>query len=53
VNPFAHLLGEPLDEVLDQDRNIFTTFSQWRHLNRKDVQSIEQIRSERPGGDCF
>jgi hypothetical protein len=53
VDPLTHLLSEPLDEVLDEDRNVFTAFSQWRHLNWENIQSVEQIRSERSGRDCF
>ena len=51
VDPLGHLLGETLDEVLDQNRNVLAPFSERRHLNRKDIQSVEQIRSERPVGD--
>src|SRR5262245_40707562 len=51
TNALRHLLREPLDEVLDQNRNVLTSLSQWRRDNRKDVQAIEEIRSERARRD--
>ena len=53
VNTLRHLFREPLDEVLDQDRNILAPFSQRGHHDRKHVQPIEEIRSKRPRRDRF
>src|SRR5713226_597750 len=36
------------DEALDQQRNIFTPFSQWRQIDRYDIQPIIKVLSEGP-----
>jgi hypothetical protein len=35
--------GEPAQEVIGQQWNIFAPFAQWRHEERDDVQAIEQV----------
>ena len=42
----GHLFRKSLDEVLDQDRNVFPALSQRRHVDRKNVQPVKEIRSE-------
>src|SRR5262249_62370512 len=46
ANAFSHLFSELPDEVLDQQRNVFLAFPERRQLNGKDIQPVEQIRSE-------
>src|SRR5216684_1088076 len=36
------------DEALDQQRNIFTPFPQWRQIDRYDIQPIIKVLSEGP-----
>ncbi len=55
VDPSDLLLGFlriALHEVLDQHRNIFFPLPERRHVNREDVQPIEEIGSKRAGRDC-
>src|SRR5260370_5306814 len=35
-----------IDEILDQQGNVFSSFSQCRNLNRKDVEPIKQVAPE-------
>ena len=44
-------LRELLDEAPDQQRNVFDALPQRRHVNRKDVQAVEQVLAERALGD--
>jgi hypothetical protein len=46
ANPLGHLFGKSFDEVLDQNRNVLSPFSQRRHVNGKHVQPVKQVRPE-------
>ena len=46
VNRLAHAAGEDLDEGPDQERYIFTTFTQWRNADGENVQPVIQISTE-------
>src|SRR5687768_596630 len=48
---FPHLLRELPDEVLDQQRYVFFASPEGWHLDREDIQPVEQVRPESPGGD--
>src|SRR5712671_6497489 len=37
---------EPINEVLDQHGNVFSSFSQRRNLNRKNVETVKQIATK-------
>jgi hypothetical protein len=41
--------GIAIDEVLHQQRNVFLSLPQWRHLNRKNVEAVEKILAECAG----
>jgi len=41
--------GITIDEVLDQQRNVFLSLLQWRNLNRKNVEAVEKILAELAG----
>ena len=41
--------GIAIDEVLDQQRNVFVSLPQWRNLNRKNVEAVEKILAECAG----
>src|SRR6266481_5010791 len=43
--------SETIDEVLDQQGNIFFSFPQRRNLNRENVEPVKQIAAECPLGD--
>src|SRR5262249_53921791 len=34
------------EDELDQERDVFDSLPQWRHLNRKDTQPVEQVFPE-------
>src|SRR6266853_701249 len=54
VNPADALScfsSETIDEVLDQQGNIFFSFPQRRNLNRENVEPVKQIAAKRPLGD--
>jgi hypothetical protein len=42
---------EMTDEVFDQQANVFSSFPQWRNLNRKNVETIKQIATKCTRGD--
>src|SRR6266568_2706214 len=49
VNPADALScfsSETIDEVLDQQGNVFSSFSQRRNLNRENVETIKQIAAK-------
>src|SRR5882757_6658184 len=39
------------DEVFDQHRDVFSSFPQRRHSNRKDIETVEEITTKRAGLD--
>ena len=41
-----HTLGEPADEVCDQERNVVGALAQRRHPDGEYIQAIEQIAPE-------
>src|SRR5262249_27222009 len=43
--------GVPMDEVLDEHGNVRPAFAQGGHSQGKDIEPIEEVRSERPVGD--
>ena len=45
------LPGVTIQKVLHKQRNVFASLPQRRHLNRKDVKSVEQLAPERACGD--
>src|SRR5262249_3957346 len=47
----AQFLGVALDEIFDEQRNIFRSLTQRRKPNRKYVQTIEEILTKGPGLD--
>src|ERR1700686_2966496 len=40
------LPGVAIQKVLHQQRHVFASFPQRRHLNRKDVKSVKQVAPE-------
>jgi hypothetical protein len=36
-----------IDEVFDQHRNVFSSFPQRRHINRENVETVEEIAARR------
>jgi hypothetical protein len=42
----VHLFRTLLNEVLNQQTNVISSFSQWRHPNGKNVQTIVEIAAE-------
>ena len=38
-----HLLRKLLDEIADEQRNVFTAVPQWRETDREDIQPVIQI----------
>ena len=40
-----------IDEVFDQQGNVFSSFPKRRNLNREDMQAIKQIATERSSAD--
>src|ERR1700730_1173969 len=42
---------EMTDEVFDQQANVFSSFPQWRNLNRKNVEAVKQIATKCTRGD--
>src|SRR5713101_3542485 len=40
-----------IDEVLDQQGNVFSSFSQCRNFNRKDVEPVKQVAPEHARSD--
>src|SRR5579859_6755315 len=42
----AHSLREPVGEVLDEQRDVARSLAKRRHIDRKDVQAVEEIRAE-------
>src|SRR5262249_14372048 len=43
-----HFLGELLDEMADEQRNVFFAVSQRRNTDRKDIQPVIQITAKFP-----
>src|SRR6266436_5074958 len=43
----SHLPRAMIDEVFDQHRNVFSSFPQRRHINRKNVETVEEIAAKR------
>src|SRR5262249_54018519 len=46
TDTLRHFLGESFDEVFDKNRNVLWPFAKRRDVDGKDVQPVEQIRSE-------
>src|SRR5713101_2892212 len=42
---------EPINEVLNQQGNVFSSFVQRRHFNWKNVEPVKQVAPERARGD--
>src|SRR5215469_15701152 len=42
---------ETINEVLNQQRNVFFSFTQRRHFNGKNVEPVKQVAPERPRRD--
>src|SRR5207302_2008883 len=42
---------ETINEVLNQQGNVFSSFTQRRHLNWKNVEPVKQVASERARSD--
>ena len=51
ANPLGHLFGKSFDEVLDQNRNVLSAFSQRRHVNGDYIHPIEKILSKLSGSN--
>jgi hypothetical protein len=45
-NALASLGGIPFDQVFDEKRDVVRTLAERRHVDRKDVQPVEQIPPE-------
>src|SRR5262245_26587735 len=45
-DPLAHAAGVSMRKVLDEQGNVFRAFAQGGQLQRKDVQSVEEVCSE-------
>src|SRR5438034_664244 len=45
------LLCVPLHEVLDQHRNVFLSVSKRRHVDRENIQPVEEVRAKHPRCD--
>src|SRR5260370_8525799 len=43
--------GVTINEVLDQQGNVFSSFSQCRDFNRKDVEPVKQVAPEHTRSD--
>src|SRR5262249_39668234 len=52
-NLLSHATGVPMCEVLHEQGNVLAAFAQGGQLQRKDVQSIEEVRSELASGDSL
>src|SRR5258708_39113312 len=48
IDRLSHRIAEFPHEGPRQQRNVFATFEQWRHLDRKHVEPIEQILAKAP-----
>src|SRR5713101_815678 len=46
-NLFANCLGIAIDQVFDQQRNVVNALTQCRYANRENIQTVEQILTER------
>jgi hypothetical protein len=42
-----------MDEVLDQERDVFAPFPQRRQINGKNVEAVKQVTSEDARGDSI
>src|SRR6266516_7798417 len=47
ADDLPRLLGEAVDQVFDQDRNVLRAFAERRQADGEDVQPVEQILPER------
>src|SRR5208282_472539 len=45
-NALLHLAGEAQNKEMNQQRNIFTPFAEWRNLNRKHIYPIKKVFAE-------
>src|SRR5260370_39815248 len=43
---FSGLLCVPIHEVLDQHRNVFPSVSKRRHVDRENIQPVEEVRAK-------
>src|SRR5260370_17411331 len=43
----SHFPRALIDEVSDQHRNVFSSFSQRRHINRENVDPVKQVTTKR------
>src|SRR4029078_7831619 len=50
LESFTCLPAVATDEVLDEQWDVFPPFSQWRHVQGKHIESIEEILAERAVG---
>src|SRR5262249_49197586 len=51
ADPLSGAFGVPMDEILDEQGNVRPPPAQGGHCQGKDVEPIEEVRSERPVGD--
>src|SRR6185295_13249209 len=49
----AGFRGIPLNQVFDQERDVFRALAERRYMDRKDVEPVEQILPERACGNRF
>ncbi len=45
------LLGHLVEEVIDEERDVFQPLAQGGHLDRDDVEPVEEVFAEPAGGD--
>src|SRR5258706_15641555 len=51
ANALSCFSSETIDEVLDQQGNVFFSFPQRRNLDRKNIEAVKQIAAKCPPGD--
>jgi len=44
----VHLTGELLHKIFHEHRNILHAFTQWRHMDRKDVETVVEVAAVLP-----
>src|SRR4029077_10586778 len=42
-NALLHLSGSTQNEVMNEQRNVFAAFAEWRNVNGKNIQPIKQV----------
>ena len=51
MKALSRLPCETINEIFDQQGNVFSSFAQRRHLDRKNVQPVEQVTPEHASSD--